>query len=218
LPKRLTAAAVAKLRAGPKRRSIPDGRGLYLLIQPTGAKSWAMVFRNSGGRMTKLTLGRYDPAETSAEPVVGGPLSLAAARRLAAEVSRQRAAGQDVSTVTFRAKRNTDTFDGAARDFVREHAQPKTRRWREQARLLGLDPDDDLKEIPGGLASRWRARAVTEVSPDDIFGAVDDARRRGLPGLTKKKDGILDSRGRHLLSTLSRTAEPVHRRPQVAAA
>src|SRR4051794_8096127 len=86
MAKRLTAAAVTKYRAGSKRRMIPDGRGLYLVVQPTGSKSWAMFFRGSGGRMVKLTLGPLGEEEVAAEPVFGAPLSLAAARRLAAEV------------------------------------------------------------------------------------------------------------------------------------
>jgi hypothetical protein len=41
MAKTLTAIAVANARAGSKRREIPDGgcRALYLVIQPSGAKS-----------------------------------------------------------------------------------------------------------------------------------------------------------------------------------
>ena len=46
---KLTDLAVIKLRPGPKRREIADGTsGLYLIIQPTGAKSWALRFREKG--------------------------------------------------------------------------------------------------------------------------------------------------------------------------
>ena len=43
-----------------KRQELPDNivRGLYLLVQPSGAKSWAVRYRHEG-KPTKLTLGPY---------------------------------------------------------------------------------------------------------------------------------------------------------------
>ena len=57
------------------RTEIPDAAclGLYLIVQPTGARSWALRYRNRG-RPAKLTLGTAG---------VGG-LTLAAARVAAA--------------------------------------------------------------------------------------------------------------------------------------
>ena len=68
---KLTDKAVENEKPGPKRKEVPDAAmpGLYLLVQPSGAKSWAYRFR-FGGKTRKLTLGRY--------PKVG----LAGARKL----------------------------------------------------------------------------------------------------------------------------------------
>jgi integrase len=54
---RLTAKSVQHIKAGTKRREIPDNgcAGLYLIVQPSGAKSWALRYRYEG-RPTKLTL------------------------------------------------------------------------------------------------------------------------------------------------------------------
>ena len=43
-----------------KRQELPDNivRGLYLVVQPSGAKSWAVRYRHDG-KPTKLTLGPY---------------------------------------------------------------------------------------------------------------------------------------------------------------
>ena len=95
----LTDAAVRKYVARAARREIPDSRAasLYLVIQPSGAKSFAMRFRRPGGKSCKLTLGRYDAGgEPTDEPVIGGPLTLAMARQLAASIARQRMRGVDV--------------------------------------------------------------------------------------------------------------------------
>ena len=46
----LTDIAIKKLPPPPKRREIPDGKaqGLYLVVQPSGAKSWALRYRFNG--------------------------------------------------------------------------------------------------------------------------------------------------------------------------
>ena len=50
--KPLTAIAVAKARAGVERREIPDPgcHGLYLIVQPSGHRSWALRYRSVAGR------------------------------------------------------------------------------------------------------------------------------------------------------------------------
>ena len=98
MPKPLTAAAVAKYRPGPRRRTIRDtgAQSLYLVIQPSGRKSWMMRFRRPGGKPGKLVLGPvYVEGEPPGEPTVGMPLTLAGARQLAAAVHRERALGRD---------------------------------------------------------------------------------------------------------------------------
>jgi hypothetical protein len=88
----LTDVAVRKYKPTSQRREIRDtlGPGLYLTVQPSGAKSWAVRFRRPDGRNAKLVLGpvAFDARETTDEPVIGAPLSLAAARQLVARVTR----------------------------------------------------------------------------------------------------------------------------------
>jgi integrase len=99
MAKPLTAIAVAKARAGSARREIPDPgcRGLYLIVQPSGVKSWAARYR-SRGRTVKFTLGPAliaPRAESEAAPQIDAPLSLASARELCARVLREAQAGHD---------------------------------------------------------------------------------------------------------------------------
>lgn len=60
MPKVLTTKTVENARPTGVRREIPDGRtlGLYLVVQPSGAKSWAVRYRH-GRETRKLTLDRY---------------------------------------------------------------------------------------------------------------------------------------------------------------
>ena len=99
MAKKLTALAVAKARAGAGRREISDAgcRGLYLIVQPSGVKSYAARYR-SRRRSVKFTLGPVLDGvhrESGEAPQLGTPLSLAAARELCARVLREAKAGRD---------------------------------------------------------------------------------------------------------------------------
>jgi integrase len=214
MAKVLTAAAVARLRAGKHRREIPDGGspGLYLIVQVTGKKSFAMRFRRPSGKSCKLTLGPVDLSGTEhdGDPVIGAPLTLQGARMLAAQVHRDRARGKDVVAARRRerlevAARGENTFAQAARDYVQQYAKRRQRRWRlDCARLIGLRPDgDDLVMIPKGLADRWRDRPITDITGDDVFGVVEEAREHGVPGLGQRTKGPSESRARGVYSALS---------------
>jgi integrase len=205
--KQLTAAAVAKLRPGNTRREISDAgcSGLYLLIQPSGFKSWALRFRRPNGESAKLTLGPVTDVEADAEPIIGAPLTLAAARQLAVGLHRERALGKDIIAVRHREKlelkaKGAKTFGQAVVDFIEQHAQRKTRRWQETANLLGVR---DRLAIPKGLADRWRDRPVTDINGDDIFGVVEEAREHGVPGLERRNEGPSEARARAMFSSLS---------------
>jgi integrase len=220
MAKTLTAAAVKNYRPGKARREIPDGGcpGLYLVIQASGHRSWAMRFRRPVGKPAKLTLGPVDLSgkETESEPVLDSPLTLASVRRLAAEIHRQRAMGRDVVAdyEALRRRRKSEhevraksTFAAAARDFIDEYASKKTRRWRETARLLGLTYPSGGGEptlISGGLCERWSDKPIVEIDGHDIHGVVDETRRNGAPGLERRSDGPTEARARVMLSCLSK--------------
>jgi integrase len=217
MSKTFTSKSVEQFKPHKTRREIHDGgcKGLYLYIQPSGTKSWVLLLARPNGKMGKLHLGSLDlsgktPKET---PKVGTPLTLAGARALAADLYRQREAGKDViadrkaqkEQQRHKIEERDDSYATVARQFIDEYARPKTRRWLETARLLGLDySDSEPKAIKGGLAERWRKRPIAEISSHDIYCIVDEAKRHGTPGLERRSDKIKDSRGRAIARTLSK--------------
>src|SRR5262249_44175362 len=223
----LTAAAVLKYQPTDKRRIIRDGgaRSLFLIVAPSGHKSWQMRFRTAGGRIGKVTLGPVDFSgrELVGTPTIGMPLTMAAARLLSAEVLRQRALGHDPvadnKAQKHRARlvaeeRAGNTFGAAACDFVVEYKIKKKgrrpRRWAEVARCLGftIALSEDSKTLTAtpikhGLADKWAAKPIAEITEDDLFIVVRDAQRGGIPGLTKRIKGTSDARGRKMADALS---------------
>jgi integrase len=215
MPK-LTPISVQNYRPKAKRREISDGKaGLFLIVQPSGKKSWAIRLRRPNGKPGKLHLGPVN--ESNIEPIdaseQGTHLTLLQARELAIAYDRKRARGDDVIADHFADKRRKDnaavdraasTFGNAIREFFihyktsAKHGGKRPRRWREDASLLGLkyplDADPKTTEpevIPGSLAEVWDKKPLADIDKFAVDAIVDEAKRRKW------------GRGRKLYSVLS---------------
>jgi integrase len=224
MSKRTALELAHKLKPGPERRIIRDSEALYIVVQPSGHRSWMMRFRGPSGKPSKIVLGPVDlQDEIAGQPVIGMPLTQRAARQLAAEILRQRALGRDAVADHKAAKLRQRTqiqeaeayaYGTLVRQFCEEHARPRNRKWRYALKLLGLlYPKDggEPTETKNGLAQRWRDRDVRSIDSSDIFTVIDEARRRGTPGLVRRKTGLSEDRGRDLHTALSSLFGWLHR-------
>ena len=88
---------------------------------------------------------------------------------------------------------------------MRQYAMRETRGPQETARLLGLRiVDDKLEVIRGGIVDRWRDRAVTEITSDDIFALIEECRERGVPGIEVRNESISENRALAMHARLSK--------------
>jgi integrase len=153
------------------RYEIADGGGLFLVVQTTGAKSWAFRYRHQRANR-KLTFGAY-PA-----------LSLKAARRLARATLERTAGGSDPATEKQTARHQTPSQDTefavlAAlfldRWLTKGQQRPRPRTIAENARLLGLARQGSgWAPRKGGLAERWRGRQVSSLTRAEIVDVLDE--------------------------------------------
>jgi integrase len=214
----LTALGIAKLKPRAGRYTVPDGRGLFVAVYPSGERSFIMRLRRAGGgKPGKLTLGPVARAgeEISGDPKVGMPLTLAQARQLAAKVRGEKHQGLDPFAVHRVAKRRKGVVDGQTatacgpllRQFIEEHAKPNVRRWRELALTLGMHypvTGGEPTETKGGLAALWKDMPVGQIDGDMIHDIITDAVKNGTPGRRRLRAGASNARGRHLGRALSR--------------
>ena len=233
-PRALTDAVIKKCKPDKTRQRIRDGgvQSLFLIIEPSGVRSFEMRFRRPDGRPAKIRLGRYDPTkkEIKGAPVVGQPLTLAAARALAADILRRRRLGEDIIGEHKAARhcqrtaikgRDGSTFGAVVRDYMREYAQKETRNWRETGRLLGLHyaVGATTKDKPGerkdGLAARWGDKDVRAIDAHLIWQAVDEAKRFGIPGIAARNKGLSEARARALFVALSSLFKWLHKERRV---
>ncbi len=176
MAKELTALAVEKLRPGPERKEIPDGRisGLYFIIQPSGKRSWAVRYK-FGGKPCKLTLGQY-PA-----------IDLKRARELAGEAKNKVEEGRDPhaekkATKAAPAVPANDLVEHTVKQFLQHYARRhlKAGTAKEVARLLD-------KEV----AEPWRGRRLSEIGKADIHNLLDGIVERGSPVTANRTLGWL---------------------------
>src|SRR5262249_35277900 len=103
----LTARTIETIKPGASRQEIPDPLlpGHYLVLQPSGARSFAVRYR-LGGRSRKYTVGPY-PA-----------IDLKTARVLASQALRAVAEGRDPGREKI-ATRNerADTLEGGGQEY-----------------------------------------------------------------------------------------------------
>ena len=179
-----------------------------------------MRFRRPDGRPAKLTLGPFDPTgkEAKDDPQIGDPLTVAAAHTLATNIKRRLARGDDVIAQfnTDKERSHADikesaanTFAPAVRDFIDGHVVRNTgrkpRRWRETARMLGLDypiDGDEPTVIKGSLCERWAEKPIADITEDNIYRVVKEARDEGIPGIERRNKGKSNPRGRRMADAL----------------
>ncbi|MEO7135445.1 MAG: Arm DNA-binding domain-containing protein [Vicinamibacterales bacterium] len=102
-----------------------DQPGLALRVTPTGAKSWAVLYRHRG-RLRRLTLGALKA------------IGLAEARTRARTAIAAAADGADPAAAKQGARR-VETIADLAADYIEKHAKRKKRSWREDDRMLRAD-------------------------------------------------------------------------------
>jgi integrase len=158
----LTARTVETLKAGSVRQEIPDRHmpNLYLVLQPSGHRGWAIRYR-VGGRSRKHTIGSY-PA-----------IDLKAARELAAKAFRVVAEGRDPGYEKALARSTqSDSVEAVVELFFERHCKRVNRpRTIEGTRQLL-----DLHMLP-----RWRHRLVKDISRRDVINLLDEVVASGRP-------------------------------------
>jgi integrase len=164
----LTTLACEKLKPGPKRVEIPDGRigGLRIIVQPSGQKSWALRYQIRG-RKHKLTLGQY--------PSIG----LAQAREKAGRAKDAIQSGRDPCAERRAAKGAPaapppvyDLFETVVAKFLGTYAEQrlKVTTARAVARCLSQE-----------AVAPWRGRRLSEIRRADVHDLLDAIIARGSP-------------------------------------
>lgn len=107
-----------------------DGDGLYLVVKPSGSRSWVLRVMHDG-RAQEIGLGGY--AESPKAAKAAGKLTLAGARLEAARVRAEVKAGRNVvadrkAAKAGRIEANRHTFEKLAREVYKDRATRRNRK------------------------------------------------------------------------------------------
>lgn len=174
MPKSLSAKFVEKVQPDPSRRlEIPDALlpNFYLVVQPSGAKSWAVRYR-AGGRPAKLTIGRYPAID------LGKARDLARAHLEAVAKGQNPAAEKRAARVT-RAVALPETVDALCDAYVDRYLKPNVRRWKAAEGEI----DNHIRPRLGKLALEELSRAHVRGMVREVGEAYPVAANRALARL-----------------------------------
>lgn len=133
-----------------------DGGNLYLMVSPSGARSWLFIYR-AGGRQREMGLGS----------ATSGAVSLADARQRAAQARKLLSEGRDPLEVRKDAERSVlalgTTFGSFADDYVETHRS-------------GWKSEEHAGQWAMTLGERYcaalRTRPIAQINIDDVLGVL----------------------------------------------
>ncbi|OYD03747.1 site-specific integrase [Rhizobium sp. N4311] len=168
MSKALTVKTLEALKPKGARQEIPDGglSGLYIIVQPSGATSWAIRYRIDS-KPKKFTIGPY--------PAFG----LAEAREAARKALRDVSEGRDPAAEKVlrkaaekeqQAEAPSTLVKDVLDDFVKRHVDKKNRPTtaRENKRIIE-------KEIK----PKWGERDIASITRANVLKLLDEIAERG---------------------------------------
>jgi len=152
MAKSLTPIGIEKLKPQQRRVEVPDPAvsGLYLVIQPSGVKSFALRYRHLG-KTRKLTLGRYPK------------ISLGEARTAAREALGHIERGNDPQKLHVA----PDTFETAFTEFLDRYVSQNKSRYEVE------------RQFKHDLLPAFGRSLISEISKKDVIHLIDAVADRG---------------------------------------
>jgi integrase len=166
---KLTSKAVENIKPTAARQEIPDALlpGLYLIVQPSGARSWAVRYRYNG-QSRKHTLGPY--------PVI----DLATARALGTKALR--AVAEDRDPALERQEQRANSVAAVVAEFLAKHGQRnyRPRTFQEAQRLLQQN-----------LVARWGNQPLASITRKQLRDMLDQLVANDTPMLANRVHSII---------------------------
>jgi integrase len=179
----LTAIEVSKTRATDRPQKLADGGGLYLLVQPNGAKYWRLDYRFAGKRKT-LAVGVYPD------------VSLSDARERREAARKVLANGADPSAVKKAQKAAVMSLAANSFEIVaREWLSKFSKNWKEShTRTISVRLINDVFPWLG-------ARPIGEINAPELLAVLRRIESRGALDAAHRVSAICGQVFRYAIAT-----------------
>ena len=177
---KLTAVAIRNTKPGKRAKKLFDGRGLFLLVLPNGARYWRFRYR-FGGKEKLLSLGVY--------PEVG----LAEARQSCQEERRLLREGLDPSRVRKekRTSQLTEPFQSLAREWHSKHSAV----WTD------VYAGTVMRQFERDVFPWLGSRPVKEITAPELLAVLRRVESRGAVETAHRIRGICSQVFRYAVAT-----------------
>ena len=177
---KLTAVAIRNTKPGKRAKKLFDGKGLFLLVRPNGARYWRFRYR-FGGKEKLLSLGVY--------PEVG----LAEARQSCQEERRLLREGLDPSRVRKekRTSQQTEPFESLAREW---HS-------RQSAVWTDVHTGTVMRRLERDVFPWLGSRPVKEITAPELLAVLRRVESRGAVETAHRIRGICSQVFRYAVAT-----------------
>src|SRR5450759_327845 len=179
----LTAIEVRKTRATDRPQKLADGGGLYLLVQPNGAKYWRLDYRFAGKRKT-LAVGVYPD------------VSLSGARERREAARKVLANGADPNAVKKAQKAAVMSLAANSFEIVaREWLSKFSKNWKEShTRTISVRLVNDVFPWLG-------ARPIGEINAPELLAVLRRIESRGALDAAHRVSAICGQVFRYAIAT-----------------
>jgi integrase len=192
LAKPLSDAQIKRAKAGPKVAKLFDGHGLYLEVQPSGAKFWRFRYRQANGKETTIAFGPYPE------------VSLADARNKRTEARRILLEGGDPLQQREQARRESvRATEYTFRKVAAEWHNVKQKSWSPDyahnvLHRLEMDIFPDLGRLP-----------IDEVTHRDLIDVFRKIEGRGAHEIAKRNKAVCSQIFSYAIQTGVASRNPV---------
>ncbi|RDI03939.1 integrase [Caldimonas thermodepolymerans] len=182
----LTDTSLKALKPQAKAYKVTDGGGMYVVVSPSGTKTFRYDYRLDGKRET-LTVGRYEPGtanRTDSELKAldyGAVVSLKDARALRDRARRSVEAGVSPSKAKVEkriASADADTFGAWVKRYFEHKADPKSGKEQLADSTLALRKSVYRRILEEPLGKK----RLDEIKPTALAALLDQAKAERGPG------------------------------------
>lgn len=191
----LTDAKIRAAKPSEKPYKVTDGEGLYLLVQPTGARLWRFKYRY-GGKEKLLAFGGYQPGSSNHVPLSEARDRLTAAKRQLRDGIDPSAARK--ADKAARIDRETGSFEVVAREWHAKQAE----RWAagHAERVMG--------RLEAYVFPRIGAEAVRTLTGPQVLDVLQRVEAKGRVETAHRVKESLGAIFRYAVATHRATHDP----------
>jgi len=166
-----TDSSIRNLKPEAKMYQVREGKGFGIRVLPSGHKIWVFTYTFDGKRR-QMNLGSYPNLKLAdARSAYSAAYSVLHDKHNPRDPQAERDQKHDADRQQREEQRNAFTIADLIKEYIKKHAEPSKRSWKEDERILNKD----------ALAA-WDKRKAADIKKRDVVLLLESIIERGSPG------------------------------------